>query len=96
MACLEPATEATVRVIRSSRAGVKTYDIFIRRQTQGEKDRSNLYPHIVWNYLFFDEAAHEIKICITSSGICNLNLLVAAFDEQLKESSLLLDSHRIR
>jgi hypothetical protein len=62
---------------------------------QGDKDRSHLDPHIVWNQLFFDEAAHETEIRITSRGICNLNLLVTAFDEQLEESSFLLDSHRI-
>jgi len=81
MAFLQPATESTVRLIRSSRAGVKTCKISSASYWVGEETGSDLNPHVVWDPILFYEAAHEIKVRIASSRVCDLDLLIPAFDE---------------
>ena len=95
MAFLHPATESTVRLIRSSRAGVKTCKSSSARRWVGGKAGSDLDPHVVRDLIIFYETAHEIKVRVASSRICDLNLLITAFDEQLKESRFLLNGHGV-
>jgi len=96
MAFLEPATDSTVRLIRSSRAGVKTYNLISIVNKAEKKTCSDLDPHIVRDLILFDEAAHEIIIRVTGGRICDLNFFIPAFDKQLEESRFLLDGHGIR
>ena len=56
---------------------------------------TNLDPYVVRDLILLYEAANKIKICIASSGIRNLNLLVTTLDEQFKESRFLLDRHGV-
>ena len=96
MAFLHPATASTVRLIRSSRAGVKTCKISSASYLVREETVSDLNPHVVRDPILFYEAAHEIKVRVASSRVCDLNLLIPAFDEQLKESRFLFNGHGIR
>jgi hypothetical protein len=52
-------------------------------QVREKQDTTN--PYIVRDLISFNEAAHEIIICIASSGVCDLNLLVTTLYEQFKE-----------
>jgi hypothetical protein len=62
----------------------------------GKEMGSDLDPHIARDLVFFYETAHEMKVRIASGRICDLNLLIPAFDEQLKESRFLFDGHGVR
>src|SRR5258708_30734310 len=95
MAFLEPATASTVRLIRSSRAGIKTYNLISILNEDERKTRPDLDPHIVRDLILFYQTAHEIKIRVASGRICDLNFLIPTFDEQRKESRFLFDSHGI-
>jgi hypothetical protein len=52
MACLVPATASIVLLMRSSRAGVNTYEIEGERSRK--KEKSNLDPKIVRNLSVLD------------------------------------------
>ena len=62
----------------------------------GGETGSDLNPHVIRDTITFYEAAHEIKVRVASSRICDLNLLIPTFDEQLKESRFLFNGHGIR
>lgn len=96
MAFFEPATDSTVRLIRSSRAGVKTYNLIsIVNEAEKEETISDLDPHIIRDLILFDEAANEIEIRVTGGRICDLNFFISTFDKQLEESRFLLNRHGI-
>ena len=95
MACLQPATESIVRLMRSSRAGVRTYCVS-EREPKNIADRlTDLYPDIVWYFLIFDEASNEVKVSVASSGVCDFDFLDTRLDQLAEEGSLLFDGHWI-
>src|SRR5260370_1630283 len=95
MAFLEPATASTVRLIRSSRAGVKTYNLISILNEDERKTRPDLDPHIVRDLILLYQTAHEIKIHVAICRICDLNFLIPTFYEHRKEIRFLFDTHRI-
>jgi hypothetical protein len=56
---------------------------------------TNLDPHIVRNLIVLDQATNKLEVRVTSSRICDLDLLHATFYELPKEEGLLLDSHGV-
>jgi hypothetical protein len=57
---------------------------------------THLQPHIVWNKTLFNQRSNKVEVGVAGSGVGHLDLLDPAFNEQLEEHCLLLDSHRVR
>jgi hypothetical protein len=55
----------------------------------------NLEPHIAGDVSTCNEFLYEAEVGITSSWVCDFNLLEAAFYDFLKEDILLNDRHGI-
>lgn len=63
--------------------------------SQWREQATHLYPDIVGNLLPLDESAYEAKVGVARSRVCDLDLLISAFDNLLEEASFLGDGHRI-
>ena len=94
MACLEPATESTVRRMRSSRAGVRTYARHHEQKANRSSESSDLQPHIIRNLIVFDKPSHEAKIGVAGRRVCDFDFFHATTDQLLEKCGLLIDSHR--
>lgn len=45
----------------------------------------HLDPHIVRDFLVLDKPSHELEVCVTSSGIRDLDLFDATLDQLAEE-----------
>jgi hypothetical protein len=93
MAFLAPATDSTVRLMRSSRAGVRTYDRNHEFETRVYSKGPDLKPYIIRDLIILDQASHEAEVSVAGSWVCDLDFFHTAFDQFLEKCCFLVHSH---
>jgi hypothetical protein len=85
-----------VRLIKSSRAGVRTY-VNVSTITKGSagKTTTSLHPNVVGNFVVLDQTPHELEVGVARSWICDLDLLHSTLHQLPEELGLLYYSHWI-
>lgn len=96
IASFAPATESIVRLMRSSRAAVRTCGHGCHlHEHRRDGHNTNLHIDIVRNLAVLDEPAHKVEVGVARGGVRNLDLLEAHFNERAEEAGLLVDGHRV-
>jgi len=83
-----------VRLIKSSRAGVKTcFNISTTTKRLARKIAACLHPDVVWNLVVLNQTAYKLEVGVARSGICDLDLLHSTLHQLSEEQRFLLDGH---